>query len=471
MDKSLRVRLNRSRFFAEKAKRALLRSFLQATHILLKTNGVQLSMTANELQSLKQKFSIIGFSNSLNHAIQVASQVAPTEMTVLITGESGSGKESFSKIIHQLSPRKHNQFIAINCGAIPEGTIDSELFGHEKGSFTGANEARKGYFEVTNGGTIFLDEVAELPLGTQARLLRVLENGEYIKVGSSKVLKTDVRVVAATHVNLFEAVERGKFREDLYYRLSTVPIFVPPLRERGQDIELLFRKFTSDFSEKYRVQPIKLTPEAVEVLLKFRFPGNIRQLKNIADQISALELERVVSKETLIKYLPNQKSPSHLPFFDKNAGGNDNFSERDILYKVLFDMKKDVVELKKLVFQSLNNQSYGNEIITRNAELFEDIDQKVDFTENRAKLLMPKAQTFEPLIKEEDYYQNEDQEAGEVQEVSHEEEIESLSIEQKEKELIIKALEKNRNKRKYAAQDLGISERTLYRKIKQYDIE
>ena len=426
-------------------------------------------MTSQELQSIKQRFGIIGFSPSLNHAIQVAAQVAPTEMTVLIAGESGSGKESFSKIIHQLSPRKHNQFIAINCGAIPEGTIDSELFGHEKGSFTGANDARKGYFEVTDGGTIFLDEVAELPLGTQARLLRVLENGEYIKVGSSKVLKTDVRVVAATHVNLYDAVLRGRFREDLYYRLSTVPITVPPLRDRGQDIDLLFRKFTGDFSEKYRVQPIKLTPDAVDVLIKFRFPGNIRQLKNLADQISALEIDRVVNRETLIKYLPDQKAPNHLPAFGRDSNKDDNFSERDILYKVLFDLKKDVTELKKLVFQSLSHQSYGDEIINNNSELFEDLNTTIEKTENRAKLLMPKNNEYEAM--DNNHYYDHHEEEREVEEVSHEEEIESLSIEQKEKELIVKALDKNKNKRKYAAQDLGISERTLYRKIKQYDIE
>jgi transcriptional regulator with PAS, ATPase and Fis domain len=424
-------------------------------------------MTPQETQNIKQRFGIIGHSANLNQAIQVAVQIAPTEMTVLITGESGSGKESFSKIIHQLSPRKHNQFIAINCGAIPEGTIDSELFGHEKGSFTGANEARKGYFEVSNGGTIFLDEVAELPLGTQARLLRVLENGEYIKVGSSKVLKTDVRVVAATHVNLYDHVLNGKFREDLYYRLNSVPIFVPPLRERGQDIDLLFRKFASDFSEKYRVQPIKLTPDAIEVLLNFRFPGNIRQLKNLTDQISALELDRTITKEKLIKYLPDQKIPNHLPASSKTSASGDNFSERDILYKVLFDLKKDVVELKKLVFQSLSHETHGNEIIDRNAELFQDIEQNQDFNENRAKFLMPSKPTnYEPLDKTNRYH-----EEDEVQEIAHEEEIESLSIEQKEKELIIKALDKNKNKRKYAAKDLGISERTLYRKIKQYDIE
>src|ERR1700754_3621903 len=262
-----------------------------------------MNISDSEIQSVKQRFGIIGASQLLNNAVRVAMQVAPTDMSVLITGESGSGKESFSKIIHHLSPRKHGQFIAINCGSIPEGTIDSELFGHEKGSFTGAHEARKGYFEVTNGGTIFLDEIGEMPLATQARLLRVLENGEFIKVGSSKVLKTDVRVVAATNVNLYEAVQKGKFREDLYYRLNTVPIYVPPLRERGNDVELLFRKFASDFSDRYRVQPIKLADEAKEALVRYRFPGNIRQLKNLAEQISVLETNREISKDTLIRYI------------------------------------------------------------------------------------------------------------------------------------------------------------------------
>jgi transcriptional regulator with PAS, ATPase and Fis domain len=423
-------------------------------------------MTPQELQNIKQRFGIIGNSPALNHAIQVAVQIAPTEMTVLISGESGSGKESFSKIIHQLSPRKHNSFIAINCGAIPEGTIDSELFGHEKGSFTGANEARKGYFEVSNGGTIFLDEIAEMPLGTQARLLRVLENGEYIRVGSSKVQKTDVRVVAATHVNLYDAVLKGKFREDLYYRLNTVPINVPPLRERGQDIELLFRKFATDFSEKYRVQPIKLTADAIEILLNFRFPGNIRQLKNIADQISALEMNRLIEGQTLIKYLPNQKAPNHLPSFGQSE--SENISEREILYKVLFDMKKDVMELKKLVFSALQSNSLNSEIINDHSDLFEDIDQNFVETERNTKLLLPSSPVS---IETKNASSNHFDDETAVEEISHEEHIESLSLENKEKELIEKALIKNRNKRKYAAQDLGISERTLYRKIKQYDLE
>src|SRR6478736_2516974 len=304
-----------------------------------------MSITDSEIQSVKQRFGIMGASTLLNNAVRVAMQVAPTDMSVLITGESGSGKESFSKIIHHLSSRKHGQFIAINCGSIPEGTIDSELFGHEKGSFTGAHEARKGYFEVSNGGTIFLDEIGEMPLGTQARLLRVLENGEFIKVSSSKVQKTDVRVVAATNVNLMHNVEEGKFREDLYYRLSTVPIYVPPLRERGRDIELLFRKFASDFAEKYRVKPIALNDDAKEILLKYRFPGNIRQLKNLVEQISVLSAEeKDITAEVLSSYLPKTQNLPAL--YSSGPGGKDsNLSERDILYKVLFEMRKDVNDL------------------------------------------------------------------------------------------------------------------------------
>ncbi len=327
---------------------------------------------ASEIQTIKQRFGIIGNSPLLNHAIQVAMQASPTEMTVLITGESGSGKESFSKIIHSLSVRKHGKFIAINCGAIPEGTIDSELFGHEKGSFTGAHEARKGYFEVTDGGSIFLDEIGEMPLGTQARLLRVLENGEFIKVGSSKVQKTNVRVIAATNVNLIRAVEKGKFREDLYYRLNTVPIYVPPLRERGEDIILLFRKFTSDFSEKYKAQAITLNEDAKKLILKFPFPGNIRQLKNLAEQISLLEEEREIDTATLARYLPVEQSrlPATL------AAGHDSpdYSEREILYKVLFDMKKDMNELKKLVLESYHSGGLNSSIINKHQNLFEDLE-------------------------------------------------------------------------------------------------
>ncbi|GAB2965518.1 sigma-54-dependent Fis family transcriptional regulator [Hymenobacter coalescens] len=435
-------------------------------------------MTPSEIQSIKQRFGIIGNAPSLNFAIQVAAQVAPTDMTVLITGESGSGKESFSKIIHALSPRKHGQFIAVNCGAIPEGTIDSELFGHEKGSFTGATEARKGYFEVTNGGTIFLDEIGEMPLGTQARLLRVLENGEFIRVGSSKVQKTDVRVVAATNVNLLNAVGEGRFREDLYYRLNTVPITVPPLRERGDDIYLLFRKFATDFAERYRVKPITLTPEAVLELQRFRFPGNIRQLKNIAEQMSVLELEREVDHRRLRQYLPADQS-SNLPMLlGATADGTapQGLSERDLLYKVLFDMRRDMTDLKRLVLEMAagsarpDGAGQAQELVRQNSHLFTNLS--VTPYEGGARLARP-AEPAEPYIintqPATDY--DEDDELPRVEDITHETEEESLSLEAKEKEMIIKALKKHHNKRKYAAQDLGISERTLYRKLKQYDLE
>ncbi|HET6539642.1 MAG TPA: sigma-54 dependent transcriptional regulator [Chryseolinea sp.] len=410
-----------------------------------------------EIQTVKQRFGIIGNSPLLNNAVSVAIQVAPTDMSVLITGESGSGKESFSKIIHNLSSRKHGQFIAINCGSIPEGTIDSELFGHEKGSFTGAHESRKGYFEVTNGGTIFLDEIGEMPLSTQARLLRVLENGEFIKVGSSKVLKTDVRVVAATNVNLMKNVEEGKFREDLYYRLSTVPIYVPPLRERGKDIELLFRKFAGDFADKYKVKPIVLTEEAKEVLLAYRFPGNIRQLKNLVEQISVLSSDhKDIGAEELQHYLPKQ---STLPALYRNSVlEKDGLSERDILYKVLFDMKKDFNELKKLVLETVPNQAKVSQLVKEHPELFDGIETEQNGTDSEHVVLNLPTQLGEPHD-------------AEIHDISHVTEDESLSIEKKEKELIIRALRKNNNKRKYAARDLGISERTLYRKIKQYDLE
>jgi len=406
----------------------------------------------HEVQSVKQRFGIIGNSPMLDNAVRIAMQVAPTDMTVLITGESGSGKESFSKIIHSLSPRKHGQFIAINCGSIPEGTIDSELFGHEKGSFTGAHEARKGYFEVTNGGTIFLDEIGEMPLETQARLLRVLENGEFIKVGSSKVQKTDVRVVAATNVNLLGKVESSKFREDLYYRLNSVPIFVPPLRDRGKDIELLFRKFASDFAERYKVKPINLTDDAKEVLVKYRFPGNIRQLKNLVDQISVLSTDRKeITADILRNYLPQEKS---LPALYHSSTAQD-ISEREILYKVLFDMRRDVNELKRIVLENTNNP----QIVKENPELFSDVHQP-----------MP---TEEPVLLNinGDATSSHTTDDSEVQDVTHESADDSLSIEKKEKELIVRALRKNNNRRKYAARDLGISERTLYRKIKEYELE
>lgn len=415
-----------------------------------------MAVSEAEIQSVKQRFGIIGTSPLLNNAVSVAIQVAPTDMSVLITGESGSGKESFSKIIHFLSPRKHGQFIAINCGSIPEGTIDSELFGHEKGSFTGAYEARKGYFEVTSGGTIFLDEIGEMPLGTQARLLRVLENGEFIKVGSSKVQKTDVRVVAATNVNLMKNVEEGKFREDLYYRLSTVPIYVPPLRERGKDIDLLFRKFAGDFAEKYKVKPITLTEEAKELLLNYRFPGNIRQLKNLVEQISVLSADdKEISADILRRYLPQNGG---LPALYKTAQ-KESLSERDILYKVLFDMKKDVNDLKKLVLDAYAGIGKSGDLIKENPDLFEGIQPTKVNPEDKFLLNVTSiGDAISPEVED-------------VHDIPHETEEDSLSIEKKEKELIVRALRKNNNKRKYAARDLGISERTLYRKIKQYDLE
>lgn len=397
-----------------------------------------------KIKTIKQKFGIVGNSTPLNHAIEVAVQVAPTDMTVLISGESGTGKESFSKIIHSISKRKHGQFIAVNCGAIPEGTIDSELFGHEKGSFTGANESRKGYFEVTDKGTIFLDEIGEMPLSTQSRLLRILENGEFMKVGSSKVQKTDVRIIAATNVNLEDAVRNKKFREDLFYRLNTVPIIVPPLREREEDISLLFRKFASDFSDKNHINPIRLSEEAKKELMKYRFPGNIRELKNITEQMSVLEIERNVDLETVKKYIPDT---NNLPALSNtNLDSDDeNYNERDILYKILFDLKNDVTEMKKIIDNILNTNDNVH-LESKDTELIEE--RKI-------------------LINETNNHNNENYQ--EVTEVEFD--GESLSIEKKEKELIIKALRKNRNKRKYAAKDLGISERTLYRKIKYYNIE
>ena len=402
----------------------------------------------DKIKSVKQKYGIVGNSDPLNHAIQVAIQVAPTDMTVLINGESGSGKESFSKIIHSMSKRKHGEFIAVNCGAIPEGTIDSELFGHEKGSFTGANESRKGYFEVTDGGTIFLDEIGEMPLSTQSRLLRILENGEFIKVGSSKVQKTDVRIIAATNVKLKEAVEKRKFREDLYYRLNTVPIIVPPLRDRGEDISLLFRKFASDFSDKNNIDPIRLNDESKNLLNKYRFPGNIRELKNLTEQISILEIDRNITPEILDKYLPKT---SNLPALSniEEVESEENYNERDILYKILFDLKSDMNEMKKIIDSIMNN---SNSISSEsNSYLQEDNNSSNEnlIIEKRSNLGENQFQEVTELVNEN----------------------ESLRIESKERELIIKALIKNKNKRKYAAKDLGISERTLYRKIKHYNLD
>ena len=429
-------------------------------------------MENSHLASIKARFGIIGNSPLLIHAISIAEQVAPTDMTVLITGESGSGKESFSKIIHSLSKRKHGQFIAVNCGAIPEGTIDSELFGHEKGSFTGAIEARKGYFEVTDGGTIFLDEIAEMPLGTQARLLRVLENGEFLRVGSSKVQRTNTRVVAATNLNLQNAIEKGKFREDLFYRLSTVPIYVPPLRERGGDIELLFRKFTTDFSESHRVKPISLTNEAKNLLQKQRFPGNIRQLKNLAEQISVLEIgDRIVDEERLQYYLDfNEPKLNSTVVKGEYFQNSEGINEREILYKILFDLKKDVTELKKILLKLIENgNSNAYDILSENMSIFEDIkENEDDHVRNKALPTHQNEHTTNLNIHSESLLS--ESEDAQFEEIITNPDV-TLSLEKQEKEIIIRALKKNKNKRKYAAKDLGISERTLYRKIKQYDLE
>lgn len=407
-----------------------------------------------DIQSIKQRFGIIGNSPLLNRAIDTASQVAPTDMSVLITGESGSGKEVFSHIIHQLSARKHGAFIAVNCGAIPEGTIDSELFGHEKGSFTGAHEARKGYFEVANGGTIFLDEVAELPLGTQARLLRVLESGEYLRVGSSKVQKTDVRIIAATNVDVYDSVRKGKFREDLYYRLNTVPLRIPSLSERKEDIYLLFRKFVADFSDKYRSPGIQLEPDAIQLLSNYSWPGNVRQLKNIAEQICVLEKERNVTAQALLNYIPNEHTNS-LPVALKN--NQEDFSERDILYKVLFDMKKDMMELKKLVAGIIQNGGNVAHLIHDNPQYINQLYQETSADDHIEPTLTIK-HPAQNLPNDLSY-------AHEAEEVE-----ESLSLIEREAELIKKALKKHKGKRKFAAQELGISERTLYRKIKELNL-
>jgi len=385
-------------------------------------------MTAKQA---KQRFGIIGNSPLLDRAINIALQVAPTDISVFISGESGTGKENIPKIIHQSSSRKHNSYVAINCGAIPEGTIDSELFGHEKGSFTGAVDSRKGYFEVADGGTIFLDEVAELPQSTQVRLLRVLESGEFMKVGSSKSIKTDVRVIAATNVNVQEAVKNGKFREDLYYRLNTISIFMSPLRERKEDISLLFRKFASDFSDKYNTPSVRLDDSATEIITNYNWPGNIRQLKNFVSQISVLEKERNITATTIINSLPKQTNVSNSPvlFDDKNKS---ELSEREILYKVLFDMKKDLTELKKITFDLINKEG--------STEIQKDVFNEI----NTSNLIV------------------EDDNSIEIKE--------TLSLANQEKNLIIKSLEKHNGKRKLAAEELGISERTLYRKIKEFDL-
>ncbi len=404
-------------------------------------------MIRPNLQAVKQRFGIIGNSPKLNHALEIALQVAPTDLSVLLQGESGVGKEIFAQVIHYNSARKHNTYIAVNCGAIPEGTIDSELFGHEKGAFTGAHESRKGYFEVANKGTIFLDEVAELPHSTQVRLLRVLETGEYMRVGSSKVMKTDVRVIAATNIDLLEAIQKGSFREDLYYRLSTVPIHIPPLRERGEDIYLLFLKFASDFAERYQMPPIKLDAGAKEILLTYRWPGNVRQLKNVVEQMSVIEQNRVITADILKKYLPDYEKPM-LPVPVQGTVKEENqltSSEREILYKLLFDMRNDINELKKAVAYLMSKdrgetpQPYD---IHTPQPVITPINKPV--TDNQSTISEKEA---EPAIIEE-----------------------NLSLAEHEKELIIKALEKHGGKRKPAAQELGISERTLYRKIKEYNI-
>ncbi|MCX7546619.1 sigma-54 dependent transcriptional regulator [Xanthomarina sp. F1114] len=416
------------------------------------------------IQATKQRFGIIGNDAKLNRSIEKAMQVAPTDISVLVTGESGVGKESIPKIIHQLSHRKHGKYIAVNCGAIPEGTIDSELFGHEKGAFTGATQTRSGYFEVADGGTIFLDEVGELPLTTQVRLLRVLENGEFIKVGSSQVQKTNVRIVAATNVNMFEAIKKEKFREDLYYRLSTVEIHLPPLRERKEDIHLLFRKFASDFALKYKMPTIKLTDDAVVVLLKYRWSGNVRQLRNIAEQISVLEQNRTINASTLEGYLPNEGS--NLPAVVNTSKSESDFSnEREILYKVLFDMKSDINDLKKLTMELMKSGS-GKDVQKDQEGLIQKIygeEDEEDVTIEDLEILAigeKSEDSFEPSAEPQDKYHF----AEEI------EEEETLSLQDKELELIKKSLERHEGKRKLAAAELGISERTLYRKIKQYDL-
>ncbi|SDQ05975.1 sigma-54 interaction domain-containing protein [Flagellimonas zhangzhouensis] len=423
------------------------------------------------IQSIKQRFEIIGNDVKLNRAIEKAIQVAPTDISVLVTGESGVGKESIPKIIHSLSHRKHAKYIAVNCGAIPEGTIDSELFGHEKGAFTGATQTRSGYFEVADGGTIFLDEVGELPLTTQVRLLRVLENGEFLKVGSSQVQKTDVRIVAATNINMFEAIKKEKFREDLYYRLSTVEIGLPALRDRQEDIHLLFRKFASDFGQKYKMPTIRLDDQAIQVLLRYRWPGNVRQLRNIAEQISVLEENRIISASTLSSYLPNATGSNLPAVVEHNKKDSDFSNEREILYKVLFDMKSDLNDLKKLTLELLKDNDSAkvqeeNEGLIR--KIYGDADEEdIEHEESIPPKLLhlpePVMETSTPTLApqpQEDRYHF----AEEI------EEEETLSLQEKEIELIKKSLERNKGKRKAAASELGISERTLYRKIKQYDL-
>ncbi len=413
-----------------------------------------------EIQQIKQRFAIIGTFPGLDRAIDIARQVAPTDLSVLISGERGTGKEVFPQIIHSLGVRKHGPYIAVNCGAIPDGTIDSELFGHEKGAFTGAHDTRKGYFEVSNGGTIFLDEIAELPLSTQVRLLRVLETGEFIRVGSSKVMKTDVRVVAATNLDIVQAIKKGKFREDLFYRLNTVPIQMPSLKERGNDILLLFRKFAADFSERYRMPAIRLDEEAGQIMVNYEWPGNVRQLKNITEQLSIIEQDREISAAVLTHYLPDYHKTRLPALINRESVSEEAFnSEREILYKVLFDMKSDMNDLKKLVAQIMEKGSVSTDIEQENEGIIKKLYATVDDLPTDNKNLI----THQTSARKERNEEN----------IMDTEEIveESLSLEDKEIELIIKALDKHNGKRKYAAQDLGISERTLYRKIKEYNIE
>ena len=408
-----------------------------------------------EIQNIKQRFEIIGNHSGLDRAIEKALRVSPTDITVLVTGESGVGKEVFPKIIHQLSHRKHNKFIAVNCGAIPEGTIDSELFGHEKGAFTGATSSRSGYFEVADGGTIFLDEVGELPLTTQVRLLRVLENGEFIKVGSSKVQKTNVRIVAATNLNMEDAISKGKFREDLFYRLSTVEIKIPPLRDRNTDIILLFRKFASDFAKKYNMPTVRLDEDAQRILKNYNWNGNIRQLKNITEQLSVLEKERAINGEMISSYLPDPKN--NLPaLISENKSETDFSSEREILYKILFDMKRDLNELKKLTSNIKKSNSTESEKTDDLQSLLPRKFNEMDYSNDKNNSLL------------DDNFEHKNDKYSFAEEITEEE---TLSLQDKELELIIKALERNNGRRKAAAKELGISERTLYRKIKQYDLE
>lgn len=423
-----------------------------------------------DLQSIKNRFAIIGNSPALNHALNVAVQVAATDLSVLIVGESGVGKEAFSHIIHALSSRKHNSFIAVNCGAIPEGTIDSELFGHEKGSFTGAVDSRKGYFETVSGGTIFLDEIGEMPIGTQARLLRVLETGEFIRVGSSKVQKTDVRVITATNRDLYDSTQNGKFREDLYYRLSTVPIRVPALRDRKEDILLLFRKFVTDFSDRYKTQTIQLDEDAKNLLISYPWPGNVRELKNIAEQISVLSADPHVSAIELRRFLP-EKVMNRLPVLATPAASttaNEFANEREILYKLFFDMKKDVTELKKMFVEILQNPSLAAHATdyAKDTVLHEYNGHTNEVTHHPPPAIVQPSTVLQPVGVHGGHpviYSD-----GDIHQ--HEEVEETLNIMDKEKELIIKALKKHKGKRKDAASDLGISERTLYRKLKEYDI-